>query len=530
MLRSIQRGWVGWAIVVALVSAPGCGKEHEGGERSAGVQRAGKGAGAAREAQGPPKRIFAKRFVVNVRSGPSREAPRVGYLRGGAVLRATTAEPVGHEGCRGGWFELTTGGYVCNGRDVIAFDGKRLPEVRSTQPDLSAKMPYQYGLIRKDHTPIYRRLPNEEEAAQYEGYVPPGQKKKQAQPKPEAVASAGDAGPVAVAVTAAHVGAKAEAAAGATDPGSGEQDGGVVDAGPPTLDSLQPSDEESDVLQRWVMRGFYVSLDKTFDVGRRRYWRTQQNGFVPYKSVMLVDGSDFRGAVLDGDEWALPIGFILSRHTPRYVAREDGRVRLDRKKPGYHYMFRIVGEREQRGRKYYEGQDGFLYRADQVVRIDARDRPADVKDIKWVDVDLSQQTLVAYEGDRPVFATLISSGRVRNENVDELNHATPTGTFRFTSKHLTHTMDGDNAIDGPYSIDDVPYVMYFQLAFATHSAFWHDRFGRPKSHGCVNMSPFDAKWLFNWADPPLPKGWHGVYPTKNGRHTTIIVRGETPKG
>src|SRR5688500_9278020 len=63
---------------------------------------------------GPPKRIFTKRFVVNVRTAPNREALRIGYLRAGAVLKATTAEPVSTEGCRGGWFELTTGGFVCN--------------------------------------------------------------------------------------------------------------------------------------------------------------------------------------------------------------------------------------------------------------------------------------------------------------------------------------------------------------------------------------------------------------------------------
>jgi lipoprotein-anchoring transpeptidase ErfK/SrfK len=91
-------------------------------------------------------------------------------------------------------------------------------------------------------------------------------------------------------------------------------------------------------------------------------------------------------------------------------------------------------------------------------------------------------------------------------------------------------MDGDHAIDGPYSIDDVPYVMYFQLAYAFHSAFWHDRFGRPKSHGCVNMSPRDARWFFGWATPRLPVGWHGAYPLEGQPQTWVHTHGETPKG
>jgi lipoprotein-anchoring transpeptidase ErfK/SrfK len=109
-----------------------------------------------------------------------------------------------------------------------------------------------------------------------------------------------------------------------------------------------------------------------------------------------------------------------------------------------------------------------------------------------------------------------------------MDFETPTGRFRILSKHLTHTMDGDHAVDGPYSIEDVPYVMYFQLAYALHSAFWHNGFGRPRSHGCINMAPIDAKWLFDWVTPELPHNWHSVYPTKEHPGTRLYVRGETP--
>jgi lipoprotein-anchoring transpeptidase ErfK/SrfK len=96
------------------------------------------------------------------------------------------------------------------------------------------------------------------------------------------------------------------------------------------------------------------------------------------------------------------------------------------------------------------------------------------------------------------------------------------------SKHLTDTMDGDTAVDGPYSVDDVPYVMYFELAYALHSAFWHNGFGIPRSHGCVNLAPLDARRVFEWADPPLPEGWHSAYPTAETPGTWIHVHGETP--
>jgi lipoprotein-anchoring transpeptidase ErfK/SrfK len=194
--------------------------------------------------------------------------------------------------------------------------------------------------------------------------------------------------------------------------------------------------------------------------------------------------------------------------------------------------FVVAGEEtDARSRGFYFDADGTYYEAEDSVVIRPRARPDGVGETeKWIDVDLALQTLVAYVGDTPVYATLISSGRVKDEAVEELNHETPSGEFRVTSKHITHTMDGDHAVDGPYSIEDVPYVMYFQLSYALHSAFWHDRFGRPKSHGCVNLAPDDARWIFEWTDPPLPPGWHGVYPDAEHPGTRIYIRGVTPRG
>ena len=68
----------------------------------------------------------------------------------------------------------------------------------------------------------------------------------------------------------------------------------------------------------------------------------------------------------------------------------------------------------------------------------------------------------------------------------------------------------DTVTDGPYSIEDVPWVMYFQGSYALHAAFWHNYFGWRMSHGCVNLAPPDARWMFLWAEPRLPEGWHGV--------------------
>ena len=480
---------------------------------------------AAPVESGPPKRIFAKRFVVHVFESPNREAKKLGYLRGGAVLQATTATALSREGgCVGGWYELTTGGFVCNGPDVQTFVGKRLPAGRAVQPDLDAPLPYQYGGLRRE-SPLYRRLPTDEEAAQYEGYVIPGV---------EPVAGAEGAAPAegAAAPPAAATPAPAPAPVAGAQPAEGTGGPGstaVVEepTGPPTLADLQG--ERGSVVYRHLMPGFIVSLDRTFRIGERRYWRTQQNGFVPIARVGLRHGSEFRGVVIDGQEWALPIAFMVERGAGFHTKDAHGRIRAGRGRMAYHDRVRVLGREDIGGTSYLQVTGDRYVRASDVTPIEARPRPEGVgPDEQWIDVDLAHQTLVAYEGDRPVFATLVSTGRIREPGDPELDHRTPTGTFRITAKHISTAMDGDSAVDGPYSIDDVPYVMYFHQAYALHSAFWHDRFGHPKSHGCVNMAPEDAKWVFRWSRPTVQPGWHGAFTAPNRQGTVVVVRGETP--
>ncbi|MBV9947416.1 MAG: L,D-transpeptidase, partial [Myxococcales bacterium] len=103
------------------------------------------------------------------------------------------------------------------------------------------------------------------------------------------------------------------------------------------------------------------------------------------------------------------------------------------------------------------------------------------------------------------------------------DHLTRSGEFRIREKHVSATMDNDTATDGPYSIEDVPWIMYFDGSTALHGAFWHSRFGHERSHGCVNMTPYDAHELFGWVGPRLPEGWHGVHATEANAGTRVVV-------
>ncbi|KAA3662064.1 MAG: L,D-transpeptidase, partial [Chloroflexi bacterium] len=109
---------------------------------------------------------------------------------------------------------------------------------------------------------------------------------------------------------------------------------------------------------------------------------------------------------------------------------------------------------------------------------------------RWIDVNLTTQTVIAYEGDTAVFNALVSSGT--------WEYPTVTGQFRIWLRYESQTMNG--ALLGyDYYLENVPYVMYFFEDYAIHGAYWHNNFGTPMSHGCVNVHPTDAGWLYNWA-------------------------------
>ena len=109
---------------------------------------------------------------------------------------------------------------------------------------------------------------------------------------------------------------------------------------------------------------------------------------------------------------------------------------------------------------------------------------------KWIDIDLSSQTLRAYEGRKVVYTTKISSG-VRK-------YPTVTGTFKIYVKLRYARMRGGRGAEA-YDLKNVPHTMYYYKSYGIHGAYWHKNFGRPMSHGCVNANLTAAAWLYNWA-------------------------------
>jgi hypothetical protein len=149
---------------------------------------------------------------------------------------------------------------------------------------------------------------------------------------------------------------------------------------------------------------------------------------------------------------------------------------------------------------------------------------ADPNAPKHIYVDLTNQTVTAYQGDTLVLKALIASGKWA---------PTPTGEFSIWIKVRSQRMSGGEGADY-YNLPNVPFVMFFaggnvaqSRGFSLHGAYWHNNFGHPMSHGCVNMRQIDAEVLYNWADPPTV----GTVTRASGQNpgTPVTVFGTIPE-
>ena len=257
--------------------------------------------------------------------------------------------------------------------------------------------------------------------------------------------------------------------------------------------------------------GLIVTARTTYDGAR--FVQTRRGLWVLAESLRFARGSDFVGVELHEGE-ALNVAWVMRRNAP---VSESARGRVVRR-AGHRELVRIA--EDSRGGAV-RLTDGTWMRARDLARARPSDRPASVAaNERWIDVDVTQQVMVAYEGDRAVYATLVSTGRAAR------THATPLGEHRIWVKLATSDMDDleREDVESNYMIEAVPWVQFFEGANGFHAAFWHDDFGRRRSHGCVNLSPRDARWLFGFTGPALPDGWYAILPTDADRGTLVRVR------
>ena len=422
---------------------------------------------------------------------------RVGYLRKGEHVIAKPGV-IAKANCAEGWYELAppARGFVCGKFATTDAHHKELRWAPHT-PYMDRNLPYEYGLNLTPGTPLYRRIPLKSERRDNEKTLALGKGRK-ASDIAKKLQDSGEAVPAYL-----------------KDSGSAK----------PTV-RFEDLKGDSDLVAQRMLKGFYLSLDRKVDARSGLFWHTTTGYLAPKDHLIVHDPkTEFDGVALDSpdEKRKLPLAFVVGTKARTCTIDADNKEVTRGDKIDRFTILGLTGKRQAvADRVYHETDKGFWVRDIDVAVVTLPKAPSDVaNNERWIDVDIGSQALVAFEGQKPVYATVVSTGRRSSD--PEKDHTTVTGTFRIREKHVSTTMDDDGASDGTYRIEDVPWVMYFEKSFALHGAFWHSSFGRERSHGCVNLTPHDARHLFAWAGPSLPEGWHGVRATKVNPGTRVVV-------
>jgi hypothetical protein len=283
-------------------------------------------------------------------------------------------------------------------------------------------------------------------------------------------------------------------------------------------------------------RGFAVAIAQQERAHDEMWGKTRHGLWIALRQLNAAQPTTLHGEPLapGAPDEPLNIAWVLADHAPTYGDEAAT------KPVGHRLRFDVVhwyvekGHDEkghaENGRTVRITDDGvsppLWMRQKELAHPSRAAPPAEVGGAgaaeRWIDVDLSTQTLVAYEGVAPAYAALVSAGRGPQGS----DTATPKGVHRIWVKLLATNMDNleNEDVENHYSIEDVPYVQFFDKAVALHGAFWHRSFGTAHSHGCVNLAPIDARWLFDFTAPSLPAGWSAVLPVAADLGTVVRVR------
>ena len=534
---------------------------------------------------------------ANILADPHEGARRIGYLRLGSIV-SRDEQPAGKAGCPAGWYKVAPRGYVCSGPEATT-DANH-PVLRAAagmKPDRNAAMPYRYGFVRAV-LPLYLRAANREDQEKSEFKLKEHLAKWDTQKDElnKVVLGAYDV-PLderGVPIPGKKVGdvarpsttwsqAELFGASGEDDPVPWWLEGSRKI---PNLADFKVPEYAAfaDRARRHTGLAFIGSFKMGAEGFERRFAITTDLRLAPTSKVKPDTGSPWHGIELIDPAKSPPLPFAWVRVSDSKAYKlVDGKAKekgdLEKRS-----IVLLTGKRVSGPDGFYwELKNGMFIKAAHaaVVKepIAAEWPEAAKKGQKWIDVSIDDQTLVLWQGQKPVFATMVSTGQDKMGD-PKTTKSTVRGTFTIKSKHVTATMDSNEGSsaggrrassgkkrekspddepapkkaksvdddkgkksdrdpeygvtkrrgEGTFWLRDVPYVQFFEAGYALHVAYWHDVFGIARSHGCINLSPLDGKYVFGFTDPPTPEGWHGVMSgAEFGEGTTIWVHGEDPK-
>ena len=268
----------------------------------------------------------------------------------------------------------------------------------------------------------------------------------------------------------------------------------------------RPQDEGNGVAPvRITKRGYnWVSLSdpQPIAVNGQNWYRINEGEYVRAEYLRIGTPSTFQGVMVPQDfhkrfAWMIFHTQVSNAPGEQPALEEDPAVVPARTLVIIHEI------KEVEDTKWCRIGTGVWVPYRRLAMVTPTGRPEGIKPgERWSDVNLAEQTLAAYEGDRLVFATLSSSGDERFPTI--------SGIFRIWMKVRSGKMSGGDGDADRYYVEDVPWNQYFYRSYALHAAYWHDYFGLPNSHGCVNISPKDALWLFEWTNPVSKSNWQAA--------------------
>lgn len=415
-----------------------------------GLEGADIGPPMREEAGSGPFFAMAFQYQTPVFDRAAKGAQYIASVRRGTQLRA--AKRVRGTGCaKGAWYALAQGGFICTQEGFSVTSTPQKFWIRQPKFDANKALSFKYAKVNKGAL-RFHRIPSEEEVTQIKAALE-AQEQEQPPPLP-------------------------------------------------------------DVVQMRVDGDYFVALDRIEHANTGKYYRTVRGRYVRVHDLTPPKHPPkLRGEVLTR-AMHLPLAFVYGEDEAPLLRKQAGELR----QVGVaevHSRFPLQGIESLGSEAYALGPSRFAVPLAR-VRIARRiERPAGVgAKERWVHVNLSEQTLVAYEGDKPRFATLVSTGK------EETGHGTPTGLYYVREKHLSVTMSGSDPVDGRYEVAEVPWTQFYHDGYALHGAYWHNSFGVMRSHGCTNLSPPDARWLFRFTSPQLKLPFHSL---RRAKGTAVYI-------
>jgi hypothetical protein len=451
-------------------------------------------------------KVYVKSRFVWIRPEPSAERDWIGFLWTGAAVRLKNTTPVAGAGCET-WYAIEPDGYVCVDGKRATLDPKDPAYVALLPyaPKAASPWPHQYG--ESIGLPRYFKPPTPEHQKEREN---------------DLTSHLRD-------VTAARGGEVPTRLA-------------KVDLSLPSAPGFEFPELPRTVFddRRYLKPRSTVAFSSEARFGDRGFLLSADYAWVPKDRVRPYPKVEFHGLHL-GVDAKLPLAFFRRQERPKYARNADGSFQPSGSTFQRLSHVELTGNKERwEGNRYFETRESGVWLREIDASIpDPRSKtpwgaPIDQPDTTgrapkgrgtWIEVSIENGWLLAFEGTRAVYATLMSPGRggAARPGEDPLEtSASPTGVYPITGKLVTATMEAP----GEFVHSDVPFAQNIVGPYALHSAYWHDNWGNPQSGGCINLAPVDAKWMFDFTEPAVPEGWHAVrwLPWKGAATIVILHR------